>query len=74
MLFVFQFSLCPYTALMFGMLLVTAVPDQCLLKVQTPVSSPTLQTAGKFTNILTFCMTVCYTKASAEFVLAIVNT
>lgn len=76
MLFVFQFPLCLYAVLMFWMLLVTAVPAQCPFKVQlqTPVSSPALQTAGKFTHLLTFWRVVCYTKASAEFVLAVVNT
>lgn len=76
MLFVFQFSLCLCTALRVGMLLAMAAPNPCLFKVQlqTPASTPALQTAGKFTHLLTSCRTVCYTKASAEFVLAIVNT
>lgn len=76
MLFVFQFSFCLCMVLMFWMLLVTAVPDQCFFKMQlqTPVSCPALQTAGKFTHLLTFFRTVCYTKALEEFVLAIVNT
>lgn len=67
MLFVFQFSLCLCRALMLGVLLAVAAPNQCLFKVQlqTPASTPALQTAGKFTHLLTSCRTVCCTKASA---------
>lgn len=57
-----------------NLMLHQAVPDQCLFKVQLQTLWSNLQTAGKFTQLLTFYRTVCYTKASAEFVLAIVNT
>lgn len=76
MLFVFQFYLCVYMALILLTLLVTAVPKQCPFKVQLqpPVPTPALQTGGRFTHVLTFCLAACYTKASAEVVLATVNT
>lgn len=57
-----------------NLMLYQAVPDQCLFKVQLPILQSNLQTAAKFTQLLTFYRIVCYTKASAEFVLAIVNT
>lgn len=49
--------------------------QQYLIRASSRCNCKPLQTpAGKFTHLLTFCRTVCCTKASAEFVLAIVNT
>lgn len=72
MLFVFQFSLCLWCSEYCWSLQQQSMPVQGA--TANPCLHSNLANSGKFTHLLTFCRTVCYTKASAEFVLAIVNT